>query len=200
MGLGKIKTLVAAGLCAISGFAVALPSASVNLYGFIQNGLITNNAASGANLVSVVYDLGAAAPGIATWEVNGGGTLGGSTSQTNFLPQGDWFQTATWAGLNVAPGAAFSFNSLDIDYIVSLNPFHVTGSFLDDLGASLANASITLTWSDNSSATCALAQQAWSTNQNFSCGSSPANHVPEPSSLALLALSAVVLVRQRRRA
>lgn len=170
--------------------------ASVTLSGFIQNGSVANNAASTANITSVVYGLGPPGDGIATWD-GSSGTDGGVAS--NFLSNPNWFQTITWSGLSIAPGAAFNFGGLDIDLILTLNPLDVTGGILDNTGASLVGAFMTVTWSDGSFGTQPLAQTPWDVNQSFRIVSNGAA-VPEPGVLGLLALGALVLgVAARRR-
>jgi hypothetical protein len=175
------------------GVVHAASIASVALTGFIQNGTVTNDAASTANITSVVYSLGPAGDGIATWD---GSTGGGVAS--DFLSNPSFFQTVTWSGLSVAPGTVFNFGGLDIDLIQTLNPLSVTGSILDDTGASLVGAFVTVTWSDGASGTSPLLQQAWIQPQQFDIASNGAA-VPEPGVLGLLGLGALMMVLAARR-
>lgn len=171
--------------------------ASVSLTGFIQNGSVANNAASSANITSVVYSLGPAGDGIATWDGSTGAPGGVASGQ---LSDPNYFQTVTWSGLSVAPGAAFDFGGLDIDLIETLNPLVVTGGVLDNTGSSLVGAFMTVSWGDGSFGTQALAQTPWATNQAFRIVSNGAVAVPEPGVIGLLGLGALIMgVAARRR-
>ena len=157
--------------------AFANNSADVNLFTYIQYGTISNDNSSTANIVKVVYDLGTAADGIATWDSYSAGGVA-----SNFLANNRYFQTITWSGLSVAPGDDFGFSNLDIDLIQTLSPLSVTGSTLDSNGSSLVNASVSIFWDNGTSGSASLAQQAWSQTQNLTITSA----VPEPSTIALM--------------
>lgn len=182
-----------AGTLLAAGSVHAASIASVSLSGFIQNGTVSNNAASAANITSIIYGLGPAGDGIATWDTE---NAGGTTSDHLSNPQ--YFQTVTWGGLAIAPGADFSFSGLDIDLIQTLIPLSVTGAVLDDVGTSVVGAFVTVNWSDGTSGTTPLAQQAWSVDQSFRIVSDGAV-VPEPGALGLLGLGALMMVVAARR-
>ena len=163
-----------------SSVASAALISTATLSGFIQNGTVTNNIGNSAAIESIVFDLGTAGDGIATWDNN---LAGGVAS--NFLSNARYFQTVTWSSLNVVSGDSFVFSGLDIDLIQTISPLSVTGSVLDNVGTSLVNASLSIFWDNGSSGSVALTQQAWSTTQNLTIN---AANVPEPASLALLGL------------
>lgn len=179
------------GLC-LPGLASATPIATATLSGYIQHGAVTNSASATANITQVVYSLGSAGDGIATWEVSGSGGIA-----SDFLSDGKHFQTISFLGLSIAPGATFNFGGLDIDLIETLSPLSVTGGILDTVGTSLANAFMTLVYSDGSSATTSLAQQGWTTPQNLEFNITSQN-VPVPGALGLLGLGLLVIGLRRR--
>ncbi len=193
----RFKTFTA---CAVAALMMASPAAaasiaSVTLNGgsFLQSGSVLNNGSSTANITSVVYSLGAPADGIATWD----GSTGGGVASDN-LANPNFFQTVTFAGLSVAPGDVFNISGLDIDLIVTLAPLDVTGIILDNFGSSLANAFVTVGWSDGSQGTGDLAETPWSTSQSFRILSAPVN-VPEPGMIGLLGLGLAAWTTARRR-
>ena len=192
-----MKRISIAFIISMSAFmatANAASSATATLSSFIQNGLIANDAASTGNITSVIYSLGTAADGIATWD---GGTGGGVAS--DFLSDPSYFQTVTWSGLNVAAGDTFNFSGLDIDLITTFSPLSVTGGVLDTNGSSLVNATLSLIWSDGSTGTVNLVQQAWETTQNLAI-SSAVSAVPLPAAVWLLGSSLVGFMGMRRKA
>jgi hypothetical protein len=179
------KILAAIALSSVAFSASATGVATVNLSSFIQNGTVTNGAASTSNITSIVYTLGTAGDGIATWDSNGGSALSGGTP-SDLLSNNNWFQTITFSGLNVAAGSSFSFNNLDIDLITSLSPLSVTGGVLDDVGTSLINASMSIFWGNGETATTKLIQQAWILDQNLSFKAAP-SAIPVPAAAWLFA-------------
>src|SRR5262245_32399378 len=114
--------VVATGL--VCGTAAA-NVATLDLSGFIQDGHLVNNPASTANITSIVYSLGAPGDGIATWEISLESPAG--FVRSDFLSDADHYQTFSYAGLSIAPGAAFDFTELDIDLIVTLVPLVTDG-------------------------------------------------------------------------
>ena len=168
----------------------ALPSATATLNGgdFIQAGTIVNNAASGATISTIIYSLGTAGNGIATWDT---GTSGGVAS--DFLSNPRWFQTVTWSGLSVAAGGSFFISGLDIDYITTLSPLAINESIITPTAASLANAFVKIIWSNGAIGQTSLVQQDWANTQNLTIEGAT-GRVPETgSSLALLGLALAAL-------
>jgi hypothetical protein len=180
------KILAAIALSSIALTASATGVATVNLSSFIQNGTVTNGAASTSNITSIVYSLGTPGVGVATWDSNSGSTLAGGTP-SDFLSDNRWFQTITFSGLNVSAGNSFSFNNLDIDLIEAFSPtLSVSSQTLDGVGTSLINASMSIFWSNGESATTKLIQQAWILEQNLSFKAGP-SAVPVPAAAWLFA-------------
>ncbi|MEN6464170.1 MAG: PEP-CTERM sorting domain-containing protein [Syntrophaceae bacterium] len=160
---------------------------------FLQAFTVTNNSTGGLNITRVVYSLGTAADGIAAWDYNTGG---GAAS--DFLSNPEWFQTVTWTGLSIAPGAALSFSGLDIDYIETLSPLSVTGSYIDDFGSSLRNAFFGIEYNDGFGLrTVELNETGWTVCQNLSIEGS--STLPEPATMLLLGLGLVGLAGIRRK-
>lgn len=89
----KISIAFIISMSAFMATANAASTATATLSGFLQSGLIANDAASTGSITSVIYSLGTAADGIATWD---GGTGGGVAS--DFLSDPRYFQTVTWSG------------------------------------------------------------------------------------------------------
>jgi VPDSG-CTERM motif len=170
----------------------AVEISTVSLTSFIQDGSVVNDAGSGSSISSIIYSLGTAADGIATWDSgSGGGTA------SDFLSDPQYFQTVTWSGLNVAPGASFNFGGLDIDLITTLVPLSVTGAVLDETGSSLANGYLTILWANGATGTTALTQQAWSQTQNLTV---QASGVPDGgATIALLGLAMSGMAFARRK-
>jgi len=161
-----------------SNNAMSLGTATVHLDGgnFIQSGTVTNTSAVGIDIVQVVYDLGTQADGIAIWEINSS-----TGTHSNFLT-GNWYSTETWGGLSVGSGGTFNFGGLDIDLIVTVAPPDVSSSIIPSPGGpSLANASVSVYFSDGSFGTTSLVQQDWTGNQDLVI-----NAVPEPETYAML--------------
>ncbi len=173
--------------------AFAANQAAATLTFFDQRGLIENSASSTANITSVIYSLGTADAGIATWDT---GAAGGVAS--DFLSDSRYFQTVTWNGLNIAAGDTFNFGTLDIDLITSLSPLSVTGSVLDEVGTSLANATLSLLWSDGGSTTVSLVEQAWRDTQYLSFATQT-SAVPVPAALFMFAPALLGLMGYRRK-
>jgi len=173
------------------GTAHAIPAATVTLTDFIQDGTIVNDAGSGASISSIIYSLGTAGNGIATWDDNSGTTLAGGV-KSGLLSSPEWFQTVTWSGLSIAPGGSFNIFSLDIDYIATLSPLSIDQQFLDTTGSSLVNGYLKVIWSNGDTGQTSLTQQAWATTQNLTINA--AAGVPDTgSSLAFLGLALTAL-------
>ncbi|WP_292917955.1 PEP-CTERM sorting domain-containing protein [Nitrosomonas sp.] len=174
MKLRYLVTIVASATV-FSSTALA-GTATIHLNGgdFIQSGSVTNTSTPGVDIVKVVYDLGTQADGIAIWEV-----FGSSGTHSNFLT-GDWYSTETWDGLTVSSGDSFNFSGLDIDLIETVVPPVVTSSTLGG-PSSLANASVSVYFSDGSFGAAKLLEQEWSVNQDLAITA-----VPEPETYAML--------------
>lgn len=166
--------LVAA-TAAVCGSAMA-GSATIQLNGseYIQSGSVLNTSSAGVNVVKVVYDLGAQQDGIAIWEA-----YNSTGVHSNFL-SGNWYSTETWSALSVGSGNTFNFSGLDIDLITSAAAGTVTSSTLGG-PSSLANASFSVYFSDNSWGTAHLSQLDWNVSQTLTISA-----VPEPETYAML--------------
>ncbi|MES2949588.1 MAG: PEP-CTERM sorting domain-containing protein [Pseudomonadota bacterium] len=173
------SAVFAAAAVVFCGSAFATGTATVNLSGgsFIQAGSVLNTSGSGIDIVGVVYDLGPQVAGAAIWEL-----YSSTGTQSNFLT-GSWYSTESWTGLSVGSGNTFSFSGLDIDLIVSTLPANVTSSTLG-APSSLAGATFSVYFSDNSWGTAQLNQATWDTNQTLTINAVSA--VPEPESYAML--------------
>ena len=177
----------------VRGEAAADPltiSAFLSGGNFLQSGEVTNS--TDIALVSIAYSLGAAAPGIATWEPFMESPAGTRADQ---LTDGHYYQTFVWSGLNVAPGATFSFDGLDIDYIVSVSPLDVNHLSLDVTGDSLRHASLTAWLADGTRLSAPLTRSGWMGDQRLSLVASP-SPVPEPSTLMLFAGGGLAAARR----
>jgi hypothetical protein len=187
-----VKSIIAFAASIACGSTLAAGTATVQLNGgsFIQSGSVLNTSSAGVDIVKVVYDLGTAQDGIAIWE-NFSSTGG---TQSNFLI-GNWYSTETWSGLSVGTGNTFSFSGLDIDLIQSVATGSVTGSILGG-PTSLANASFSVYFNDNSWGTAKLSQLNWSENQTLTITA-----VPEPETYAMLlaGLGFVGAIARRRK-
>lgn len=176
----KLRYLVtiAATAAIFSNTALAVGTATIHLNGgsFIQSGSVTNTSAPGVDIVKVVYDLGTQADGIAIWEINSS-----TGTHSNFLT-GNWYSTETWDGLSVISGNTFNFSGLDIDLIVTVAPPVVSSVIIPSPGGpSLANASVSVYFSDGSFGTAELLEQNWNVSQDLAITA-----VPEPETYAML--------------
>lgn len=163
-----------------SSSAIAANVATANLSSYIQKGTITNDLGSSANITKIVYSLGVPGDGIATWQLSSGS---GDTS--DFLSDPNFYQTETFNALSVAAGSNFQFEGLDIDLIQTLVPLSVTYSVVDKVGSSLANAILSIFWSDGSKGTAKLAQQAWDSPQYLTITGNNVGAVPVPAAFWL---------------
>lgn len=186
-----VKSIIAFATSFACGAALAAGTATVQLNGssFIQSGSVLNTSSAGIDVVKVVYDLGTAQDGIAIWE-----KFSSTGTHSNFLT-GNWYSTETWNGLSVGTGNTFSFSGLDIDLIQSVATGSVTGSILGG-PSSLANASFSVYFNDNSWGTAKLSQLNWSENQTLTITA-----VPEPETYAMLlaGLGFVGAIARRRK-
>lgn len=174
-------------------------SATANIGAYSQSGSVLNTSDPGNNISAVVIDFGTPMVGGATFDSNFGSTLGGGVP-SNFLADPRYSQTITFGGLSVAPSATFNFGGLDMDVILSLIPLIVDGG-----GGSVANASISVTFSSGDTLTAPFQNidpSGFPPQTIFLTGSTnSAQPVPEPSTLAMLCVSgcACVVSRIRKR-
>lgn len=176
----KLRYLVtiAASAAIFSSAASAAGTATIHLDGgnFIQSGSVTNTSAPGIYIDRVVYDLGTQADGIAIWEI-----FGSTGTHSNFLT-GSHYSTETWDELGTPSGSVFSFSGLDIDLITTVAPPVVdSGTIPVPGGPSLANASVSVYFSDGSFGTAELIEQNWDVSQDLAIAA-----VPEPETYAML--------------
>lgn len=194
MKKNSLKLMAAASLLCMPFISSVSTAASVStavLQSFIQTGSVMNSASSGGNISAIVYDLGTAGDGIATWDTGVGGGVA-----SNFLSDPRYFQTVTWSGLSVAPGDVFSFAGLDIDVITTLTPFSASGAIpLDGGTASLVNATLSIFWDNGDFGSVSLEQQAWTLTQNLRIDSV----VPVPAAVWLFGSGLVGLLGVARR-
>src|SRR5512143_2966842 len=132
--------------------------AVINGGDFLQSFTVTNQSTTGLNIVEIVYSHGTPTAGHATWDTGVGGGVA-----SDFLSNPEWFQTVTWSGLNVAPGASFSIPSfsLDIDLIASLLPLSIDQGTIDNVGSSLAGSYIGVRYDNGVFASANLNQTGW---------------------------------------
>jgi hypothetical protein len=195
----NFKGVIASAALTILGATSAFAStASVSLTDILQSISVSNDGGSSANIETIIYSLGTPGDGIATWDTRtGGGTA------SDFLSDPRYFQTVTWSGLSIAPGASFATAgfALDIDKIVTLSPLSVTGATSTeqntDPGISLSNAFVSVFWSDGSSGSAGLLQQPWNLDQQLRINSQ-AGVIPLPASLPLLFAGLLGFVGLRR--
>ncbi len=178
----KILVVLAFLFLAVSPSYAATIDAAISLSGsdFLQSFNVTNNSTGGLSITKIVYSFGTPADGIATWDTKTGGGVA-----SDFLSNPEWFQTVTWSGLSIAPGASYSIPaySLDIDLIETLSPLSVTGATIDYSGTSLANAYFGVEYNDGYGLrTVELNETGWTTDQNLQVTAA----VPLPSAFLLL--------------
>ncbi len=192
-----MKTFLAA-LIFASGMQAAAISANVVLNGggFLQTGSVTNTSVTDI-MTGFIYTLGTAGNGVATWDT---GTAGGTAS--DFLSDPEWFQTVTFSGLSIAPGATFNFSGLDIDLIAVLSPLSIDQGTIDNTGSTLSHASVTALFGARS-ASAPLLQTGWTQSQTLLLSETgDGGRVPEPSTLLLMGagLLGVFAVKKKRQA
>lgn len=171
-----LRHFVLTAIAAVVSSSAMAGTATVHLNGgdYIQSGSVVNTSAPHVDIVKVVYDLGTQVVGAAIWE-----RYASTGTHSNVL-DGNWYSTETWAGLSVAGGNTFQFSGLDINLIQSLTPPAIDISGLG-AGPSLANATVSVYFSDNSWGRAQLTPQYWGLNQDLQIAA-----VPEPETYALM--------------
>lgn len=137
MGFSKALFLSVGLFFSVSANA-AFVSVIANIGAFLQSGVIINASDPGYVIKSITLDLGAPFVTGGTLDRNAGTTLSGGTP-SNFLSNGNHFQTLRFSGLSVTPGNSFQYSGLDLDVINNFSPLIIGGS-----GGAITNASLSV--------------------------------------------------------